>query len=41
MVQFAGETQSCEGFETLIRLTGDVDGSSPRPPRIGHGRVTM
>src|SRR5438034_5197235 len=23
--QFAGETQSCEGFETLIRLARDVD----------------
>lgn len=25
MFQFAGETQSCEGFETLIRLARDVD----------------
>ena len=25
MFQFAGETQSCEGFETLIALAGDVD----------------
>jgi hypothetical protein len=25
MFQFAGETQSCEGFETLIRLAEDVD----------------
>jgi len=25
MFQFAGETQSCEGFETLIRLAADVD----------------
>ncbi len=25
MFQFAGETQSCEGFETLIRLASDVD----------------
>jgi hypothetical protein len=25
MFQFAGETQSCEGFETLIRLGRDVD----------------
>jgi len=25
MFQFAGETQSCEGFETLITLARDVD----------------
>ena len=25
MFQFAGETQSCEGFETLIALAADVD----------------
>jgi ferritin-like protein len=25
MFQFAGETQSCDGFETLIRLAKDVD----------------
>ena len=25
MFQFAGETQSCEGFETLIAVAGDVD----------------
>jgi hypothetical protein len=25
MFQFAGETQSCEGFETLIRLATDID----------------
>ena len=25
MFQFAGETQSCEGFETLIRLARDLD----------------
>lgn len=25
MFQFAGETQSCDGFETLIRLARDVD----------------
>lgn len=25
MFQFAGETQSCEGFEALIRLASDVD----------------
>jgi len=25
MFQFAGETQSCDGFETLIRLAEDVD----------------
>ena len=25
MFQFAGETQSCEGFETLIRLAQDLD----------------
>ena len=25
MFQFAGETQSCQGFETLIRLARDVD----------------
>ncbi len=25
MFQFAGETQSCEGFETLIKLAQDVD----------------
>jgi len=25
MFQFAGETQSCEGFETLITLAQDVD----------------
>jgi uncharacterized ferritin-like protein (DUF455 family) len=25
MFQFAGESQSCDGFETLIRLAGDVD----------------
>jgi hypothetical protein len=25
MFQFAGETQSCEGFETLIRLAADID----------------
>jgi demethoxyubiquinone hydroxylase (CLK1/Coq7/Cat5 family) len=25
MFQFAGETQSCDGFETLIRLAADVD----------------
>jgi hypothetical protein len=25
MFQFAGETQSCEGFETLIRLASDID----------------
>ena len=25
MFQFAGETQSCEGFETLIALASDVD----------------
>ncbi|HLF47888.1 MAG TPA: ferritin-like domain-containing protein [Methylomirabilota bacterium] len=25
MFQFAGETQSCEGFEILIRLASDVD----------------
>lgn len=25
MFQFAGETQSCEGFEALIRLAADVD----------------
>jgi uncharacterized ferritin-like protein (DUF455 family) len=25
MFQFSGETQSCEGFETLITLAGDVD----------------
>ncbi|HET8578448.1 MAG TPA: ferritin-like domain-containing protein [Methylomirabilota bacterium] len=25
MFQFAGETQSCEGFETLIRLALDID----------------
>jgi hypothetical protein len=25
MFQFAGETQSCDGFETLIRLATDVD----------------
>ncbi|MBI3625332.1 MAG: ferritin-like domain-containing protein [Candidatus Rokubacteria bacterium] len=25
MFQFAGETQSCEGFETLIRLAADLD----------------
>jgi hypothetical protein len=25
MFQFAGETQSCEGFETLVRLARDVD----------------
>jgi len=25
MFQFAGETQSCEGFETLIRLAKDLD----------------
>ena len=25
MFQFAGETQSCDGFETLIALAGDVD----------------
>jgi hypothetical protein len=25
MFQFAGETQSCEGFETLIALARDVD----------------
>jgi hypothetical protein len=28
MFQFAGETQSCEGFETLIALAGDVDPES-------------
>jgi hypothetical protein len=25
MFQFAGETQSCQGFETLIRLASDID----------------
>jgi uncharacterized ferritin-like protein (DUF455 family) len=25
MFQFAGETQSCEGFETMIRLARDID----------------
>lgn len=25
MFQFAGETQSCDGFETLIALAADVD----------------
>jgi uncharacterized ferritin-like protein (DUF455 family) len=28
MFQFAGETQSCEGFETLIALARDVDPDS-------------
>jgi hypothetical protein len=28
MFQFAGETQSCDGFETLIRLARDVDGET-------------
>jgi hypothetical protein len=28
MFQFAGETQSCEGFETLITLSKDIDPES-------------
>jgi len=28
MFQFAGETQSCDGFETLIELARDVDGET-------------
>jgi uncharacterized ferritin-like protein (DUF455 family) len=30
MFQFAGETQSCEGFETLIALARDVDPESAK-----------
>jgi uncharacterized ferritin-like protein (DUF455 family) len=30
MFQFAGETQSCEGFETLSRLAEDVDPETAR-----------
>ena len=30
LFQFAGETQSCDGFETLIRLAEDVDPETAR-----------
>src|SRR5438552_8872158 len=33
MFQFAGETQSCEGFETLIALAQDVDPETAEPHR--------
>src|SRR5438034_3582654 len=34
MFQFAGETQSCEGFETLIRLAEDVDPETAQLYRV-------
>lgn len=34
MFQFAGETQSCEGFETLIRLARDLDPETSELYRI-------
>jgi hypothetical protein len=36
MFQFAGETQSCEGFETLIRLASDID---PETAEIYRTRI--
>jgi uncharacterized ferritin-like protein (DUF455 family) len=35
MFQFAGETQSCEGFETLIKLAEDVDPETAELYRTG------
>src|SRR5437762_7473991 len=35
MFQFAGETQSCEGFETLIALAADVDPETAALYRTG------
>ncbi len=36
MFQFAGETQSCEGFETLIALASDVD---PATAALYRGQI--
>jgi uncharacterized ferritin-like protein (DUF455 family) len=36
MFQFAGETQSCEGFETLIRLAQDLD---PETAELYRARI--
>ena len=53
MFQFAGETQSCEGFETLIALAADVDPATAalyrteilpderRHAAIGHRALTL
>ena len=53
MFQFAGETQSCDGFETLIRLSQDVDPDTaelyrtqilpdePRHADIGRRALTL
>jgi rubrerythrin len=46
MFQFAGETQSCEGFETLIRLATDIDPETAElyrtrilPDERGHAAI--